>query len=164
MSWDAAVFGTLTMPAASTKAWLASEVDSAKVPNAETYLSMAEVSGQTVKKTLAQLERFKDKGGLGFIELERSPNEGSLCVRSFFSKDDYLERSVALAAVWTAAGTNASGELFFAGMLTASFCYKLTIGPKGVTLAEASHRVIKKLPAYEGILTQVEAKVAELGL
>lgn len=164
MSWDAAMFGTLEMPAADVKGWLASDVDSSEVPNAEKYLSTAEVNGQTVKKTLAEIERFRDREGLAFIEISRDPARGSLEVRSFVSKDEYLRFGLRLAMVWAAARGKASGELYFAGMLTAGFCYRLTVGPKGVTLDESDHRVVKTLPAYKEILARVEKRIEELGL
>lgn len=164
MSWDAAIFGSLTIPAAEVKAWLAREADSAKVPNAETYLSMAEVSGKTVKKTLAAIEKFKDKDGLGFIELQRAEDGTRIDVRAFLCKDDYLERSVALASIWAAAGAGSVGELYFAGMLTASFCQRLTMSKKGVALEPFAYGVAKKLPVYDEIRRRVAARAAELGV
>lgn len=164
MSWDAAIFGTLTMPSAHWKKWLKAPVDSAQIPDAAKYLSMRELSGQTVQKTLTEVARFEDDEGLAFVELVRAPDEGRLSVRSFFSKDEYLEHSVALAAIWVAAGKEAVGELYFAGMLTAGFCYRLSVGARGVRLAERPMRDTKKHAEYREILARVEARIEELDL
>ncbi len=163
MSWDAAIFGTLTLPPLHVDAWLRREALSASVPNAEKYLSLVELDGQTVKKTLAQIEKFKDKEGLGFIDISRGSKPGHFEVRSFLCKDDYLHYSVHLAAVWAAA-TEGLGELYFSGMLTAGFCQKLTVAKRGVTLKELTGNPARKLPAYQEILARVNARVAELGL
>lgn len=164
MSWDATIFGTLTMPAGEFGDWLGRTVDSARVPNAAKFLSTSEVNGETVESTLLELESFKDEEGVMFIEIKRDATLGRIEVRSFFAEDDYLDHCVILAAVWAAAAKGATGELYFAGMLTASFCYKLTVGPKGVTLKALKDGAADKLATYKEIEERVEARVAELGL
>ena len=164
MSWDATIFGTLTMPAGEFGDWLGRTVDSANVPDAGKFLSTSEVNGKTVEERLLELESFKDEEGVGFIEIKRDATVGRIEVRSFLSKDEYLDHGVILAAVWAAAEKGASGELYFAGMLTASFCYKLTVGPKGVTLKALKDGAADKLPTYQEIEDDVEARIAELDL
>ena len=56
MSWDAAIFGTLHVPPAQFKSFLARSAEASAVPNVEKYLSLFEVTGDPVKKVLATLD------------------------------------------------------------------------------------------------------------
>lgn len=163
MSWDAAIFGTLEIPPKQFKSFLARNAESSAVPNVEKYLSLFEVS-EPVKKVLAALRRFKDDEELAFVELTTDAENGRVSVQSFGSKDEFLPHSVMLASVWAAAGEGASGELYFAGMLTAGFGYKLTVGAEGVSLETMERKAMTARPEYAAILARVEARIEELGL
>ena len=164
MSWDAAIFGTLHVPPAQFKSFLARSAEASAVPNVEKYLSLFEVTGDPVKKVLATLGRFKAKEGLAFVELTTDAAGGRVAVRAFGSKDEFLRHSVMFAAVWAAAGEGASGELYFAGMLTAGFGYKLTVGGDGVHLEELPRNEMRAQPEYAAVQARVEARVAEIEL
>lgn len=160
MGWDAAMFGTLKMPPASFKEWLGRKVDSTQLPEIAKHLSTLEVKGPTVKKTLAELGKFKDE--ITFIEVDSDPKKGLIEVRSFLSDDEYLDQCAGLAAAWAAAGKDATGELYFTGMLTADFCYRLTMGPKGVALKKLKDGAADKLPLFKKIEARVEGSVDDL--
>lgn len=164
MSWDATIFGTLHVPPADYAAWLKRALDSDQVPQAEKYLSTLEVKGSTVEKELNKLSKFEDPDGLGFLDVTCDAKTGIVALRSFFAKDEYLDVCVTLASIWAAAGKTSKGELYFAGMLTASFCQKLTVDKTGVSFEPQKNDAADEMAAYQEIQARVEKRIVDLGL
>jgi hypothetical protein len=159
MSWDAALFGHITVPAHAREAWLERLVDWQAVVGWEQWRVV--VHDKRVRELLA-VELPEDP--LVFLEL--SWRDDRLEVAGFMSRDEFLELALPLLPAFAAAASlGGEGELTAMGMLTASFGYRLSVGEGRAGLVEVPRGEIAALdehPTAQAIQARVLATMDEL--
>jgi hypothetical protein len=162
MSWDVAMFGSLSVPEANLEAWLTTPVSPDEFPWLED-LPGNDVLADTPEALLLFLSDVTTAPHELFSVVHRAARVEVGC---FVADDPYRETCQALAMLFASASSfGGSGSLVFFGYQGIRFGERLVVNAAGVALTQLSSReleAVEHMPAFRALDARIHERFDSL--